>query len=716
MIFTFFKLDKALFKRVFDVSNKLMFTFVMAGLMILEIAAASSISVSNLSHFAVMNDRFDFKGIRQELASSNLFYQIQPHYGETPSEKTIAYFGFTKNSLRIWVLCEHQMTSIQSDTNKRDQRIDSGDSVLIVLDTFNDGKHAFVFGTNPNNALIDGIIENNEDINYSWDGQWNVSVTMNQYSWLAVFDIPFDTLQFSDQFKQTWGANISRFIHKKNETIVLSKYPIHKDLTDLKQLVRLTDIHTDVQQQLFLEPFIRASHEIDNGTDITYRIGGDVEYRLSSEKKAVVSIHTDFSQADVDDEVVQLDQYSIFLPEKRAFFVENADLFRVYDQNSGINVDVFSSRRIGLSSDGEPIPILAGGKYVDRTKHYDFGLMTMMTDQYGDISQTNYHILRYRRHLTKKSFGFLSTTSWSNDFNQTLSVDYDVRPYSWFKARGFMSRSFDDDSSREGMSIYSRAAVSFEKFYNLFTYCYVDKEYSPDIGYVREKNMHRFNNYSTYTQYAPFTFFPELHKTSMYALLRKKISLTGQFKEEIIAHGHTLTFTNFNELSVSTTYKKNKITESFSLYGNVIDAASYSTLSGKVSLKNNPAKKVNVSISTEYGGYYSGHIYKHNLETISQISDTFLLNFNVNNNKAILNSGGFHSTIYSISSEVVWANYWSNHVKIQYNQLSELLGGNIRFFYRPTTKDTAMVLIHYVNDYERHDQGLQLILKYTKTY
>ena len=43
-------------------------------------------------------------------------------------------------------------------------------------------------------------------------------------------------------------------------------------------------------------------------------------------KKRVFTVNTDFSQSEVDDEVLQLDQYSIFIPEKRQFFLENSDL------------------------------------------------------------------------------------------------------------------------------------------------------------------------------------------------------------------------------------------------------------------------------------------------------------------------------------------------------------------------------------------------------
>ena len=43
-----------------------------------------------------------------------------------------------------------------------------------------------------------------------------------------------------------------------------------------------------------------------------------------------LTYNPDFSQAEVDDEIVNLRRFEIKLPEKRQFFLQNSDLFSNY--------------------------------------------------------------------------------------------------------------------------------------------------------------------------------------------------------------------------------------------------------------------------------------------------------------------------------------------------------------------------------------------------
>ena len=87
------------------------------------------------------------------------------------------------------------------------------------------------------------------------------------------------------------------------------------------------------------------------------------------------TVNTDFSQVEADEQQVNLTRFSLFFPEKRDFFLENSGIFQ-FGTNSGQfggggqgggggggrEMQLFFSRRIGLSQDGEPIPIdLYGG-------------------------------------------------------------------------------------------------------------------------------------------------------------------------------------------------------------------------------------------------------------------------------------------------------------------------------------------------------------------
>ncbi|MBM4185046.1 MAG: hypothetical protein FJ207_12665 [Gemmatimonadetes bacterium] len=67
----------------------------------------------------------------------------------------------------------------------------------------------------------------------------------------------------------------------------------------------------------------------DGRTDCGAQIGGDAKIGLTQSLTLDLTVNTDFAQAEVDDQQVNLTRFPLFFPEKRAFFLENAGLFSV---------------------------------------------------------------------------------------------------------------------------------------------------------------------------------------------------------------------------------------------------------------------------------------------------------------------------------------------------------------------------------------------------
>ena len=61
--------------------------------------------------------------------------------------------------------------------------------------------------------------------------------------------------------------------------------------------------------------------------DISGNVGVDVKYGVTQNLTADLTINTDFAQAEADEQQVNLTRFSLFFPEKRDFFLENAGLF-----------------------------------------------------------------------------------------------------------------------------------------------------------------------------------------------------------------------------------------------------------------------------------------------------------------------------------------------------------------------------------------------------
>src|SRR5206468_4438018 len=108
----------------------------------------------------------------------------------------------------------------------------------------------------------------------------------------------------------------------------------------------------------------------DDGSDrdLLGKPGVDAFYRVSSGLGAALTIHTDFSDTEVDRNLVNLTRFPLFFPEKRDFFLQDAGIFQFADL--GRDLIPFFSRRIGLDDEGKEVPILVGAKLTGRAGAY----------------------------------------------------------------------------------------------------------------------------------------------------------------------------------------------------------------------------------------------------------------------------------------------------------------------------------------------------------
>ena len=138
-------------------------------------------------------------------------------------------------------------------------------------------------------------------------------------------------------------------------------------------------------------------------------MGLDVKYGVTAGLNLDLTVNTDFAQAEVDDEQINLTRFALFLPEKREFFLENAGQFNVGTTNTFQRIaDLFFSRRIGLSDTGDAIPILGGARLTGKVGRNNIAVMDIQTDAAfgrngrelpgGALQPRHTHTLESRRH------------------------------------------------------------------------------------------------------------------------------------------------------------------------------------------------------------------------------------------------------------------------------------------------------------------------------
>ncbi|NCW46494.1 MAG: hydrolase, partial [Gemmatimonadaceae bacterium] len=331
---------------------------------------------------------------------------------------------------------------------ERDFNTGDSDIFGLVLDTFLDRRNSFLFLVNPKGAVRDEqTFNDSRTIVEAWDGISRVKTTQQDSSWTVEMVIPLRTLRFdASRDPQNWGINFIRRVRRVNETSYWAplerQYRLHRmskagtveGLTGLKQ-----------GRNLQVKPYVLGGNSqgaqvpkssLGNRSDI----GGDLKYGVTPSLTLDLTYNTDFSQVEVDQQVVNLTRFGILFPERREFFIENSGVFTfgdVQERNYRMGADLrdftlFNSRQIGLTPDGLPLPIAGGGRLTGRVGKWEVGALNMQTQHgAGSAPAENFGVARLRRNVFGNSdVGILAAnrqaTDGSGAYNRTYGVDANI--------------------------------------------------------------------------------------------------------------------------------------------------------------------------------------------------------------------------------------------------------------------------------------------------
>jgi len=250
------------------------------------------------------------------------------------------------------------------------------DAVAILLDGFHDHRNGVVLATNANGAEFDALLtDEGREFNVDWRGIWKVASARTADGWSAEFAVPFRSLRYRPDGDE-WGLNVYRMIRRKNEEVLwrgwtrsgggFSRVSLAGHMRGLDSLPR-------PGRSIELRPYVLQGFDRERDEDTgefgeTRRqgIGGELKAQLRPGLVLDATVNTDFAQVEADNVQVNLTRFSLFFPEKREFFLENAGIFEfgareIFGPPPFL---LFFSRQIGIAEDG-PVPVLGGGRVTD---------------------------------------------------------------------------------------------------------------------------------------------------------------------------------------------------------------------------------------------------------------------------------------------------------------------------------------------------------------
>ena len=289
------------------------------------------------------------------------FTQIQPNVGNPASQKTEVYMGYTEDAIYIGVIAyDKNPENIIVSDSRRDSGLDNTDSFRLVIDGLLDRQNGFVFGTNPAGQEYDGqVIKEGGDgssrfgsgggaFNKEWNGSWSVFSKVTDFGWTSEIEIPFTTLRYKSGDEQIWGINFQRNIRHNNEVSFWAPLAQQRKIHRVSSAGTVRGIEAPSQRNLQITPYFLGTN-LSGGalssSDTNQEVGLDLKYSITPSLTLDATLNTDFAQVEVDEQVVNLDRFSVKLPEKRPFFLRMLVNFQLVMQ---VKLNFFSAEELEL--------------------------------------------------------------------------------------------------------------------------------------------------------------------------------------------------------------------------------------------------------------------------------------------------------------------------------------------------------------------------------
>ncbi len=485
---------------------------------------------------------------------ANDFFQLEPAEGVPATHPTEVRVLYDDRNLYVGFICyEPHPEHIMAPDMKRDTRMSfSNDMVTVVIASLDQYREAYEFQTNPNGARADAFVSregNNDD--RDWNGFWNSASQVYSFGWTAEYVIPFHTLRFPKREHQVWGINFGRRIQRIRE----ESYWVPLSLKDGDQalyrfgkggrLTALSNITPGGRAQI--TPFTvlggQSSRHTDSAptpaspvaathtaNDFLRQLGGDLKLSVTSGVTLNATVNPDFAQVEADDEVVNLSRFEFQFTEKRPFFLERSDIFRLNQLpprrgprrgNNDRTPQLFFSRRVGRQlPDGQVVPIDLGMRLTGKIGRTTIGFLNVQTreTEYEDDGEmkreplTNWQALRVSRDLgTRSSVGMLATFKEPNpglndkvgmaipryadaDYNRVVGFDLNLASRQTnHRSQMTFAKSWTDTLSTDAQDWTFRIIQQWQNRWMSYGISFLDigDDFISQPGFVRETGLQR---------------------------------------------------------------------------------------------------------------------------------------------------------------------------------------------------------------------------------
>ncbi len=648
-------------------------------------------------HAVLEAGRFRIDGVLDEAEWSQAkdlspLTQVNPVEGREPSRKTRVRICYDASTIYLAFECFDEKKNVRARILQRDARLDPDDRVEFWLDTYDDKRFAYWFQIGAAGSWGDALLaDGGNRFSKAWDGIWYAKARVTDRGWQAEIAIPLATMGFKKS-ATSWGFNLRR-IRKADQSSNRWATP-RQGQRFFKLAVggRLTGLHglkasTGIEFRPYLKG--RAQRERAERSDWNTQgdFGFDLGYRLTPELQLQLTYNTDFAETEVDERVVNLTRFPVFFPEKRDFFLEDAGIFEFGSPDLRRRVLPYYSRRIGLASDGEIVPILGGGRITGRTGGWNLSTLGVVTDATGQEEEKGLGVFRVVRNLGLEStVGFLGTmgrpegggsaSTWGFDTHLANSTAFGDGSGWNFWAWG--SGTQRAEPGGDGMAYGAQGEYFSREWVSRLSFREIDPDYRPELGFARrvdERNIRYLLRYRLRFDEGPLRFIS-------WRLAPEGTWLTsGEIDSwRVPLRILEVEMTTEDAIEYNITKSFERIQDPFAIHPGIdIAPGDYDALRHNLEFRFSDKRPVSGEIRLTVGDLYSGTFTRTSVEPLWIPFPLLVLGGNWEHVSADLLEGSFGLDLYEVRVDLQFTTHisWNNFV--QYDTTSKDLGLQSRF-------------------------------------
>jgi len=685
-------------------------------------------------------------------------HQVEPIEFDEPSQPTEIYIFYDDDALyvgaRLW---DSEADRITANVLRQGEGLNSEDRFAIIIDPYLDQRSGYRFQVNPNSVRWDALYQNTSNLESNWEGIWQGAATRDDEGWTAEMAIPFKTVSFNPNTTE-WGVNFERTIQRDGETIGW----VSRNRQLNPGVAGIASGFAGLQQGRGLDivpsATVRSAKIYGDGGETTndFEPSLDVFYKVTPSLNAALTINTDFSATEVDDRQVNLTRFNLFFPEKRDFFLQDADIFEFgriggggFNRGGGggggggggnpsvpggaaQNGRPFFSRRIGLSATGQPVDIEYGGKLSGRIGRWNIGALAIRQGEYEDVEATDIFVGRVAANvLSESAVGIIMTDGdpQSNAENSLIGADFRYRNSRLPGNRLLEGQVWWQETDDPGVSDDNRAFGFGVNMPNTngwrggLTSRQVEENFNPAVGFVDQLGIRdyaldfgyrwRYRNSWLRESFLGFDGY------------RQERLETGDVRSEALGLRYTLQ-TNSQDRIFSRLLRNTEVLlEDFVIYTSsdyepavppsgsdpgspqrgqqvVIPAGDYSFWDWRLGTRTGEQRRVSVEGSISGGDFYDGQRLQVSGDVTWRPTLHLSFGFSYQANDIELPGGDFVVRLSSMRTEIVFSSQLSWVNLLQYDNVSETLGLNSRLHWIPEAgREGFVVLNRSLNDSDK---------------